>query len=126
MSAGSLPVARLYLEGNPLGPEGATQIARMLESENCPLRSLGLSRCNLGTEGAIILLRALSSNSSLEDINLTDNRIGEADRTEVSTFIHKLLQSPPELACELTASNLKWLCNFLKGNNHLEYLRIKF
>jgi len=126
ITAGSLLVAHLYLGGNPLGPEGGTQIARMLESENCPLhiRFLGLSRCNLGTEGAIILLRALSSNSSLEDINLTDNRIGKADKTEVSTFIHKLLQSSPELTCELTASDLKWFCNFLKGNNHLEYLRI--
>ena len=124
ITAGSLPVARLYLGGNPLGPEGATQIARMLESENCPLRSLGLSRCNLGTEGAVILLHALSSNSSLEDITLTDNSIGEADKTEVSTFIHKLLQSSPELTCEPATSDLKWFCNFLKGNNHLEYLRI--
>jgi len=28
ITTGSLPVARLYLGGNPLGPEGASQIAR--------------------------------------------------------------------------------------------------
>ena len=124
ITTGSLPVARLYLGGNPLGPEGASQIARMLESENCPLRSLGLSRCDLGSEGAIFLLRALSNNTSLEDINLIENRIGEADRTEVSAFIHRLLQSSDTVTSEPATSDLKWFCNFLKCNNHLGYLRI--
>ena len=121
---GSLPVSRLYLGGNPLGPEGASQIARMLETKDCPIHSLSLSRCNLGTEGAIILLHALSSNTSLEDITLTENRMGEADKAKVCTFIYQLLKSSHTFKCEPVTSDLKWFCNFLKCNNHLEYLRI--
>jgi len=121
---GSLPVSRLYLGGNPLGPEGASQIARMLETKDCPIHSLSLSRCNLGTEGAIILLHALSSNTSLEDITLTENRMGEAGKAKVCTFIYQLLKSSHTFKCEPVTSDLKWFCNFLKCNNHLEYLRI--
>ena len=124
VNTGSLPVTRLYLGGNPLGPEGAIQLGRMLEFEHCQLRSLGLSKCNLGSKGAIILLHALSSNTSLDDINLTDNEIGKTNESDMSVFIDQLSKPSQAHSCTPNGSKLKWLCDTLKPNTHLKYLRI--
>ena len=121
---GSLPVTRLYLGGNSLGPEGALQLGRILGFEHCQVSSLGLSKCNLGSKGAIILLRALSSNTSLDDINLTDNKIGESNEADMSTFIDQLLEHSQEHSCTTKGSDLKRFCSTLKTNTNLKYLRI--
>ena len=124
VNTGSLPVTRLHLEGNPLGPEGALHLGRMLEFEHCQVCSLGLSKCNLGSKGATILLRALSSNTSLDDLNLTNNEIGKTNEADMSTFIHQLLDPSQVHSCTPNGSDLKWFCSTLKPNTHLKYLRI--
>ena len=124
VKTGNLPVLRLHLGENPLGPEGASQLSRMLQLEHCRICSLGLSKCNLGSKGAITLLHALSSNTSLDDINLTDNAVGKTDETEMSTFIHQLLEPHHIHSCTPTGSYLKLFCSTLKPNTQLRYLRI--
>ena len=124
VNAGSLPVTRLHLGGNLLGPEGALELGRMLGFEHCQVCSLGLSKCNLGSKGAIILLRALSSNASLDDINLIDNKIGKTNETDMSTFIRQLLEPSHVHSCTPNGSDLKRFCDTLKPNTHLKYLRI--
>ena len=124
INSGSLPVSRLHLSGNPLGPEGASQLSRMLEFEHCQVRSLGLSKCNLGSKGAIILLHALSSNTSLDDMNLTDNEIGKTNESVMSVFIRQLLEPSQPHSCTPNGSELKCLCDTLKPNTQLKYLRI--
>ena len=96
----------------------------MLEFEHCQVRSLGLSKCNLGSKGAIVLLHALSSNTSLDDMNLTDNEIGKTNESDMSVFIHQLLEPSQPHSCTPNGSELKCLCDTLKPNTQLKYLRI--
>ena len=124
VKTGNLPALRLHLSENPLGPEGASQLSRMLQLEHCQLRSLGLSKCNLGSKGAITLLCALSHNTSLDDLNLTDNAIGKTDETDTSTFIRQLLEPHHIHSCTPTGSDLQLFCSTLKPNTQLGYLRI--
>lgn len=124
VKAGNLPVTRLYLGENPLGPEGASELSRMLQLEHCQIRSLGLSKCNLGSKGAVTILHALSNNTSLDDINLTGNEIGKTDEMDMSTYIRQLLQPQHIHSCTPTGSNLKLFCSTLKPNTQLGYLRI--
>ena len=124
VKAGNLPVTRLYLGENPLGPEGASELSRILQLEHCQIRSLGLSKCNLGSKGAVTILHALSNNTSLDDINLTGNEIGKTDEMDMSTYIRQLLQPQHIHSCTPTGSNLKLFCSTLKPNTQLGYLRI--
>ena len=76
-----LCVHKLYLDNNPLGPQGALHISRTLESNNCMLAWISLYNCNLETEGAIAILHGLSRNHFLKFLNLRGNKIGEDSST---------------------------------------------
>ena len=72
-----LSVHKLYLDKNQLGHEGAFQMGRVLESNNCTLTWITLHDCNLGTEGAFEVLHGLSRNHFLKFLHLRSNGIGE-------------------------------------------------
>lgn len=57
----------------------------MLETPPCMLRSLDLSRCGMGDEGAHILRGALMGHPTMRSLDLSRNRIGITG-AQVRTF----------------------------------------
>lgn len=66
----------LDLKGLRLGDEGIIQICRGLRSEGCALKSLDISRNNIGDTGTLALAAVLSQNQTLVDLDLGHNNIG--------------------------------------------------
>jgi hypothetical protein len=67
----SQTVTDLDLQFNRIGNEGASLLARVLESNALPnLTSLSLSYCTIGEDGLIALVSALEQNSSLLHLDL--------------------------------------------------------
>ena len=85
---------------------GWKTVATLLERPNCKIKELELYRNNLGDEGARIFVDALSSNSSLEVINLEHNGIRWLP-------LCKLL-------CDTSSVNKTYL-----SNHTLEYVSLK-
>ncbi|KAL0225920.1 hypothetical protein P9112_013244 [Eukaryota sp. TZLM1-RC] len=67
-------LTELDLWSNNITSEGASALARALES-NCTLTELNLGDNDITDEGASALARALESNSTLTELNLGDNDI---------------------------------------------------
>jgi Ran GTPase-activating protein (RanGAP) involved in mRNA processing and transport len=67
-------VERLYIGGNPLGPEGATHLAALLAAD--AVAELYVSAAQLGDEGAHTIADALGTGSGLRRISLASNGIG--------------------------------------------------
>lgn len=54
----------------------ACHVSRMLETPPCMLRSLDLSHCGMGDEGAYVLRGALMGHPTMRSLDLSRNRIG--------------------------------------------------
>ena len=65
----------LWLEGNPIGSEGAVALAGMLAA-NKSLAKLNMTHCNIPGEGAVCLAKALEKNSTVREFHISDNGIG--------------------------------------------------
>ena len=80
----------LDLSRNPIGEhvEGATAVAKML-LENKALTKLDLRDCHISSEGAVELAAALCTNTTIEDLDLSHNPIGE--HVEGATAVAKIL-----------------------------------
>ena len=82
-------LSKLNLEDNNIGVEGATAIAKALET-NTTLSKLDLRGNNIGDEGATAIAKALETNTTLSSLNLTWNNIGkEAKRVLKNIQTHK-------------------------------------
>nr|XP_027074129.1 protein TONSOKU-like isoform X1 [Coffea arabica] len=66
-------ILELNLGGNPIMQEGGTALASVLADPRCCLKTLVLSKCQLGLIGILRTLEALSSNCYLEELNLAEN-----------------------------------------------------
>ncbi|KAH9669138.1 protein TONSOKU [Citrus sinensis] len=66
-------ILELNLGGNPIMKEGANALASLLMNPQCCLKVLVLSKCQLGLAGVLQLIKALSENDTLEELNLADN-----------------------------------------------------
>ncbi|KAK4416756.1 protein TONSOKU [Sesamum alatum] len=66
-------ILELNLGGNPIMKEGCSELASLLRNPQCCLRVLVVNKCELSLDGLICMLRALSENCSLEELNLADN-----------------------------------------------------
>ena len=107
---------QLDLTHNPIGVEGA--VAKML-AENKTLTGLALRYCHISSEGAVELAAALCKNTTLRNLNLSHNPIGE--HVEGVTAVAKMLVENKTLtelylrycyissegACELAAALCK-------------------
>ena len=60
----------LWLEGNPIGSEGADAFASMLKNNQC-LKSLYLRDDSVGVKGALELIESLKHNTTLEELWLS-------------------------------------------------------
>ncbi|XP_018625878.1 protein TONSOKU isoform X2 [Nicotiana tomentosiformis] len=77
-------IVELDLGGNQLKQEGGRALAAALSNSRCCLRVLLLQKCQLGLFGILLILKGLSENYYLEELNLADN----ANREEIHVLPH--------------------------------------
>lgn len=77
LSIGARGLTRLDLSDNSLGTAAAREVGNTLQNgngaEGVGIRFLGLARCGLGPVGGEFVCRALGSNGSVEELDLSDN-----------------------------------------------------
>ncbi|XP_060184137.1 protein TONSOKU isoform X2 [Lycium barbarum] len=98
-------IVELDLGGNQLKQEGGRALAAAVSNPRCCFRVLLLQKCQLGLLGILWILKGLSDNYYLEELNMAEN----ADRDE----IHALLHDP----CSLN----KYSNVFQTDANHLDH-----
>ncbi|KAL2521328.1 Protein TONSOKU [Forsythia ovata] len=77
-------ILELNLGGNPIMHEGGNALVSLLANPQCCLKVLVVCKCQLGLVGVIQILKALSENCSLEELNLAEN----VSRDEIRTLPH--------------------------------------
>jgi len=101
----SASLGELCLGSNNIGDEGATFIATILSAPGSALRRLSLPDNNIGDVGAWALAAALATNTTLEELDLWGNPIGELGKqTILSTArcaVFLELDRPPAQALSL-------------------------
>ncbi|XP_072132934.1 NACHT, LRR and PYD domains-containing protein 3-like [Mobula birostris] len=68
----------LRLSFNKLGDSGVKLVSAALRNPECKIQTLGLSEVGLTDSGAEDLVSALSTNPSLTELNLSDNKLGDS------------------------------------------------
>ncbi|VFQ96085.1 unnamed protein product [Cuscuta campestris] len=66
-------ILELNLGGNPIMEEGGTELASLLTNPQCSLKVLILCKCQLGIPQVLGILKGLSENCHLEELNLAEN-----------------------------------------------------
>ncbi|CAI9117219.1 OLC1v1018568C1 [Oldenlandia corymbosa var. corymbosa] len=66
-------LVELNLAGNPMIEEGANALASLLSDPECCLRVLVLRECQLGLIGILEVLKSLSQNNHLKELDLGEN-----------------------------------------------------
>ena len=89
----------LQLNWNDVGDEVAVSLAKLLEADgNHKLRELVLTRCEIGSRGAIHLLKATAGNSRVQHLGLSQNpKIGD----DAGAALGVLLAKQRSLPCTL-------------------------
>ena len=120
VASGLLPIAELNMSKNPLGPEGAHHICKILETEDCQIAELRCLCCKLGTIPALRIFHSLSRNTSLAHLFLNDNGIGAdgISKEEISSAL------PEPEAVNHTLKTLGVSHNNLNGSNSEIFLAI--
>ncbi|MCD7454990.1 hypothetical protein HAX54_026718 [Datura stramonium] len=77
-------IVELDLGGNQLKQEGGRALAAAVSNSRCCLRVLLLQKCQLGLLGILWILKGLSDNYYLEELNVAEN----ADRDEIHALLH--------------------------------------
>lgn len=89
--------------GYDIGDEGSKQIAEILLTKTTKVKELKLTKCNITDEGAIQILKAMETNSSVSSLNMSKNNITDKS---VDAFVNMFNKN-------------KSLKNILLSNNNL-------
>lgn len=107
-TAGGL--THLDMSDNSLGEEAARELANALAGgvdggvspgRLFAVRCLRLARCNLGPTGGVLVARALGTNSSVEDLDLSDNGLGAAAGKALAMPLRVLCRNGREVSSSL-------------------------
>ncbi|XP_071741146.1 protein TONSOKU-like [Rutidosis leptorrhynchoides] len=94
-------IIELNLGGNQLMQEGGIALASLLKETHC-LKFLNLSKCQLSLVGVLSILQALSDNTSIEELNLSENALQDEYHTLV---VAKPDQDINQDVCELVVAD---------------------
>lgn len=84
------PLFSVSLHGNPLGDEGVVFIIdAILENEETAVSTLDIGDCGLGDNAATQVSRLLESNNTITDLNLSANQITHKGWREISEALKK-------------------------------------
>ncbi|XP_049338702.1 ribonuclease inhibitor-like [Astyanax mexicanus] len=78
LSSNSSTLRELNLDNNKLQDSGVKLLSAGLENPHCKLEKLWLWECNLSEESCADLASALSSNSTLRELNLNHNKLQDS------------------------------------------------
>ena len=117
----------LWLDGSPIGSEGAVAFANMLAT-NKSLTELCLSRCSIQGEGAVCLAKAMGKNSSVTKFDINHNPIGSegavafADMLATNKSLTKLNMS----GCSIQGEGAVCLAKAMEKNSSVTEFDISF
>ncbi|KAM5316827.1 ribonuclease inhibitor isoform 2-T2 [Glossophaga mutica] len=112
----------LVLNNNDFGEAGARTLCQALADSACLLESLKLESCGLTSANCQDLCGVLAAKASLRDLELGDNRLGDAG---VAALCPGLLSPGCQLKtlwlweCDITASGCRDLCRVLGAKESL-------
>ena len=78
----------LWLDGNPIGSEGAIVFTGVLAT-NKTLARLNVQHCNIQGEGAIYLANAMEKNSTVKEFDISYNTIGSEGAVAFASMLKK-------------------------------------
>lgn len=93
-------LTELYLGDNTLGPSGVKVLCQGLLDPNCHLEILQLEYCELSADNIEALTSMLRTKSSLKELNLNNNKFGDA-------AVKQLCQGILDGKCDLQALHLE-------------------
>ncbi|XP_065138229.1 NACHT, LRR and PYD domains-containing protein 3-like [Paramisgurnus dabryanus] len=118
----------LDLSFNHTGDAGVRQLSQVLKNPNCVLQKLKLVSCNLTRESCLSLSEALSTNSSLVDLDLSKNYLRDSGLKFLCDGLKSPLCKLKTLCledCSFTKNGCGFLCTALRSNPfHLTELRL--
>lgn len=112
--AGARGLTRLDLSDNILGTAAARELGNALQNggerigivpgakgkaEGLGVRFLGLARCGLGPVGGALVCRALGANMSVEELDLSDNGLGDVAGVALSRSLRVLFRNGKAVSC---------------------------
>ncbi|XP_059817820.1 NACHT, LRR and PYD domains-containing protein 3-like isoform X3 [Hypanus sabinus] len=80
-------LTELNLSNNKLGDSGVKLVSAALRNRECKIQRLGLRNVGLTDSGAEDLVSALSTNPSLTELDLSDNKLGDSGVKLVSAAL---------------------------------------
>ncbi|XP_070621835.1 ribonuclease inhibitor isoform X2 [Erythrolamprus reginae] len=120
-------LTELHLGDNSLGTSGGKALCQGLVDPNCQLESLQLQFCDLTKENIEALCSVLCVKSSLQMLNLSNNKLGDEAVKNLCQALVKgssNLQSLHLESCEITRASCKDLSTFLGNTPTLKDLCI--
>ncbi|XP_072893822.1 ribonuclease inhibitor-like [Hemitrygon akajei] len=120
-------LTELKLSANKLGDLGVKLMSAALRNLECKIQKLELERVGLTDSGAEDLASALSTNPSLTELNLSDNKLGDSGVKLVSAALRIPECTIQTLGLErvgLTDSGAKDLASALSTNTSLTELKL--
>ncbi|KAL8168242.1 hypothetical protein V2J09_009741 [Rumex salicifolius] len=92
-------ILELNLGGNSFGSQGGKALASVLMNSSCCIKVLTLNKCCLGLSGIVHIVKALTENNSVEELDLGANVTQEERETLNCESKSKDSLPPPEQPC---------------------------
>lgn len=122
-------LCELDLSGNKIGGKGCEPLAKLLSNKlekPCPLVKLGLSSCDISSQGAKKIFESLENNASIISLLFDNNDIGLGTGGSIGKCFHLngTLRFVSLSNCNLRDDNLVRLCDGLSKNIGLKKLKL--
>ncbi|XP_016414052.1 uncharacterized protein LOC107744761 [Sinocyclocheilus rhinocerous] len=118
-----LLLRELNLSEHELGDTRVNQIAALLQDKHCKLDTIHLRKCGLTEESCSVLATVLRSNSSLKELDMSNNNLQDSGVKKLCTGL-KSVNCKLEILrlsdCSITEEGYKALASALRSNpSHL-------
>ena len=125
----------LDLGGSKVGPEGAVRFAKYLVRPDVVLESLNLEGNQLGSKGGVAVARMIRHNTSLLEVNLSNNGLSLDFAREMAKSVRTVYEKGVQVrSSQIKVLNLSFnplgdkgnrrLVHALRNNDTIEYLNL--